>query len=311
MAQFGIKGLELHRQLARQLPDESGVDYHFADTTIVRPAFSDEEELSLKKIIAKQKQLGLNLSWQTKNELNTLDIPINNTAHGAIVSEGEAQVEPYRLVLAFAQAMERFGGTITYGTVNGLLYKKETVTGVVLSSGSTINAGSVVLGLGPWSSASEQWSGYPTPIKPLKGQLLRLQTPKQSSSYAIFHKGNYVLSKPAGYTIAGTTEELVGFDTAVTPQAQEAIIHNALHLVPDLVNSSLIGAHACLRPLSSDDIPILGPIPGWKNLFIATGHGRKGILLSAITGQIIADLIIKEETTLTDITPFLPQRFKQ
>ncbi len=311
MAQFGVKGLDLHRQLSEQLPEESGIDYHFADTTIVRPAFNDEEELSLRNITHAQKQLGLNLSWRTKNELNDLDIPINNTVHGAVVSHGEAQVEPYRLVLAFAQAMERFGSAITYGTITGLLHNKKTITGVALSSGNTITAGSVVLGLGPWSSTTEQWSGYPTPIEPLKGQLLRLHTTKQSSNYAIFHKGNYVLSKPAGYTIAGTTEELVGFDTAVTQQAQTAIIHKALHLVPDLVNSSLIGAHACLRPLSSDDIPIIGPIPGWENLFIATGHGRKGILLSAITGKIIADLITKKETTLTDITPFLPERFRK
>lgn len=310
MAQFGVKGLDLHRQLSEQLPEESGIDYHFADTTIVRPAFNDEEELSLRNITHVQKQLGLNLSWRTKNELNDLDIPINNTVHGAVVSHGEAQVEPYRLVLAFAQAMERFGSAITYGTVTGLLHNKKTITGVTLSSGNTITAESVVLGLGPWSSTTEQWSGYPTPIEPLKGQLLRLHTPKQSSNYAIFHKGNYVLSKPAGYTIAGTTEELVGFDTAVTQQAQTDIIDKALHLVPDLVNSSLIGAHACLRPLSSDDIPIIGPIPGWENLFIATGHGRKGILLSAITGKIIADLITKKETTLTDITPFLPERFR-
>ena len=47
-----------------------------------------------------------------------------------------------------------------------------------------------------------------------------------------------------------------------------------------------------LRPKTPDNQPILGTTPGWENVTLATGHGSVGILLSAITGKTLAELIV-------------------
>jgi glycine/D-amino acid oxidase-like deaminating enzyme len=49
---------------------------------------------------------------------------------------------------------------------------------------------------------------------------------------------------------------------------------------------------AGLRPKTPDNLPILGRAPGWENVTLATGHGSVGIMLSVITGQTIAELLV-------------------
>ena len=74
-----------------------------------------------------------------------------------------------------------------------------------------------------------------------------------------------------------------------------------------LAEASFAGAWAGLRPATPSGNPILGPVDGWDGLLLATGHFRNGVLLSAITGKIISDLVLGEPSP-TDISPFLYER---
>jgi glycine oxidase len=53
---------------------------------------------------------------------------------------------------------------------------------------------------------------------------------------------------------------------------------------------------------------LLGPVPGWEGVTIAAGHTAEGVLLSAITGKIIAQHVRREPTDLP-LEPFSPARF--
>jgi glycine/D-amino acid oxidase-like deaminating enzyme len=64
---------------------------------------------------------------------------------------------------------------------------------------------------------------------------------------------------------------------------------------------------AGLRPKSRTSIPLLGNAPSWKNVTIATGHGGFGVTLSAITGENIAELIIKGQVPEL-LQPFVPKK---
>ncbi len=66
---------------------------------------------------------------------------------------------------------------------------------------------------------------------------------------------------------------------------------------------------ACLRPLSPDDRPIIGAVPGRPGAFLATGHGRKGVLMSPATGAALAELILDGRSASLDLAPFDPGRF--
>ena len=62
------------------------------------------------------------------------------------------------------------------------------------------------------------------------------------------------------------------------------------------------------RPMTYDDLPILGRTASLQNVVLATGHGMLGITMSAITGKLIADLICGAPPIL-DLAPFSPARF--
>jgi len=66
---------------------------------------------------------------------------------------------------------------------------------------------------------------------------------------------------------------------------------------------------AVLRPGSPDDAPMLGAVPGWDGLMVATGHYRNGILLSPVTGKLMADLIVGKDTEMID--HFSARRFRE
>jgi glycine/D-amino acid oxidase-like deaminating enzyme len=74
--------------------------------------------------------------------------------------------------------------------------------------------------------------------------------------------------------------------------------------VPKLAEASFVDAWGGLRPATPSGSPILGPVEGLDGLLLATGHFRNGVLLSAITGEIISCLALGEPSPV-DISPFV------
>ena len=81
-----------------------------------------------------------------------------------------------------------------------------------------------------------------------------------------------------------------------------------LKMLPSLADAQLVRQTACLRPLSSDREPVLGRVPGWENAYIATGAGRKGIVLGPAMGKAVADLVTTGATEIP-IDAYDPGRF--
>ena len=80
--------------------------------------------------------------------------------------------------------------------------------------------------------------------------------------------------------------------------------------MPDLAQARLTLHTACLRPVTPDWLPIIGMPPGFDNVVLATGAGKKGILLSPGFGKAVADLITSGETQMP-VSEFQPGRFSQ
>jgi len=95
----------------------------------------------------------------------------------------------------------------------------------------------------------------------------------------------------------------------ITTEARDEIMAFGVGFASELEGAELIEQTACLRPLSEDGLPIMGAVPGIGGMFIATGHGRQGILQSPPSGLAMADLILDGQTEVMDMTPFDPARF--
>ena len=60
--------------------------------------------------------------------------------------------------------------------------------------------------------------------------------------------------------------------------------------------------------MTPDDLPMLGRAPGVDNLVLATGHGMLGVTLSAVTGLLTREIVMRQKPSF-DLAPFSAARF--
>jgi glycine/D-amino acid oxidase-like deaminating enzyme len=119
---------------------------------------------------------------------------------------------------------------------------------------------------------------------------------------------NYATTKPDGLLWAGTTEEEVGFDEETTTAARDEVGAALVTMLPAMLEAELAYQTACLRPVASDGLLVLGPVPGIEGLYVATGGARKGILFGPAMGRAIADLLLGAPPRIA-LAAFAPDRF--
>ena len=129
------------------------------------------------------------------------------------------------------------------------------------------------------------------PVFPVKGQMLSIQGPKQILKRIVFGPGIYLVPRDDGLIIVGaTSEKEVGFQNGLTPKGQSELQKGIESLVPELNQLPHMERWWGFRPCTSDEGPLLGK-SSVEGLWLATGHYRNGVLLAAITAELIGKSI--------------------
>ena len=290
---FSVWCFNRHVTIAEELREVTGIDTQFHVRDRLNLAFDPADVARCRADLEWQRSVaGFQAEWLEPAEAIRVEPRTNPACLGAAYYQGTGAVEAYRYNLAAAQAAEKHGAIIRQRRVTGLLRRGGRCTGVSLESGS-LEAGAVVLAGGPWMGMMADWCGVAIPVRPLKGQIIRLRLPANPMRASLNYRGSYAASKPDGLIWAGTTEEEAGFDEEITNAGRDTVMADLLQMAPSLAEAELVQQTACLRPLSADGMPIVGGVSGWENLYLATGGGRKGILWSTGMGQGLADLILE------------------
>ena len=299
----------LYPGLAQALADEADIDIQFQPRPLLRLALNDDEAAALSgRLVWQQAQPGYTVEWLEPAAARALEPRIAPETVGALHVEGGYDVEPYRLTLALAQAAEKRGAEIRTGEVTAVHHDRGRVVGVALG-GEEIACGAVLAAMGPWTSQAEAWFGIRLPVRPLKGQIIRLRAEGAPYALSIGHLSNYAMTKPAdGLVWCGTTEEEAGFDESRTTEARNRIIESTLRMLPALESAELVLQTACLRPVAEDGAIVLGGVPGVEGAYIATGGGRQGIMMGPGMAKAAAGLIAGDAAAL-DLAPYAPGRF--
>ena len=184
------------------------------------------------------------------------------------------------------------------------------MTGVALAGGERVEATNVVVAAGAWSGLLEGIEEL-LPVRPVKGQLLRLSPrgPYRPMEHNIRGLDVYLVPRADGRVVVGATVEEMGFDGSVTAGAVHDLLRDAYELVPAVVELGFDGALAGFRPGTPDNAPLIGRTE-LEGLIAATGHYRNGILLAPITADAVATLVITGEETETtrSFAPFRTSR---
>jgi glycine oxidase len=311
LLEFSLWCNRRHQTLAEELKEVSGNDSQFRICNRLTLAFDQPAVDQAKQSLQWQAKVAdFSSQWLDTAQVLEVEPRVNPECLGGVLVQGAGSVEPYRYTLAAAQAGEKLGVEMALRRVTGLLTQGDRCCGVSFEGGQRA-ADAVVLAMGPWTEEASSWCQAPIPLVPLKGQILRLQLAGEPLRTSLHWGGSYAASKPDGLVWAGTTEEQVGFDEATTTWGRDKIMADLLRMAPSLGSAELLHQTACLRPLSRDGLPIVGKVPGWQNLFLGTGAGRKGILWSTGMSQGLADMILHGTSEVPGLTFLDPARFQK
>ncbi len=213
-------------------------------------------------------------------------------------------MDPPLLVRALQLAAARAGAEFQSAYVRRVVHEGGRVSAVELE-GDTVAAPSVVVAAGSWSSLVDG-AGLPArAVRPMRGQMVELETRPPPLQRVVFAPGGYLVPRNDGRVLVGSTMELVGFRKDVTVAGLERLLSLAKRVVPALAEAPVRRFWANFRPYTDDHLPFIGKTP-IEGLFLATGHFRNGILLTPITADSIAALVTNNappiDLSLFDVT---------
>lgn len=185
------------------------------------------------------------------------------------------------------------------------------IKGVEITTASgnreTVSAGAYCLAAGAWSGGLAAQLDLALETKPVRGQIALLRFPRPVLTRVINRDVDYLLPRPDGRLLVGSTLEDAGFDGSTTAEAIDRLRDVATTLLGDISTASLEHVWAGLRPGSRDGLPSIGRLPGCDNGFVAAGHFRAGLHQSTGTAVLIADLVTGKEPAI-DLAAFTPDR---
>jgi glycine oxidase len=304
---LSVRARDLYEELAPALQEATGIDIGFWRSGIAAFAFDEAAASRLKEEVARQRQAGLRCDWLEGEDVRERWPGAAPDCQGALFAPEDGAVDPHALTRACLADARRLGATLHAERVEGLALTQQRVTGVVTARGTTA-VDHAVVAAGVWSP---QLHGLPRPlpIEPLRGQMAATAWPDGSPPAILYHEQGYVLAR-GGDAVIGSTMERAGFDARVTNEGLAQIFRGAVRLLPALLTQPVLRIWAGLRPVTPDGRPIVGPDPEVQHLWYATGHGRGGILLAALTAEVVADLLTAGKTDV-DISPLRVERFTQ
>jgi D-amino-acid dehydrogenase len=222
---------------------------------------------------------------------------------------------PLALTRAYVARYTTLGGLSFTGDArtlhrNGANWRVETSAG-------PLDAGNVVLALGPWLKDVLDPLGVRLPLAVKRGYHRHFRGRGNGSASGL---GNAGLSRPVldadnGYVLAPmeqgirltTGVEFAARDAKPTPVQFGRLMPAARELFPlgeAVEPQPWLGA----RPCFADSRPVIGPAPGLSGMWLAGGHGHWGLTLGAITGRLMTEMITGQ-TPFCDPKPYSAERF--
>jgi glycine/D-amino acid oxidase-like deaminating enzyme len=240
-------------------------------------------------------------------------------------------IAPASSTYAYATLAEARGAIVRTGRAAALEIAGDGVTGVRID-GEPIAAGAVLAAAGPWTPALLDATLAWVPIRPLWGVVAEVEMQRQPR-----HIVDEIGEDAAADTIAtasgnGQRWEL---DPAASPEREapspgavrpsvaptpgiasigsthlalepdpaawiEPILVRASRFLPAISEAPIRGVRACARPLSDDGRPLVGFVPGKRNLFVCAGHGPWGISTGPASARLVTDLILGRAPAIPD-----------
>jgi glycine oxidase len=290
--------VELHRTLAAELLAATGIDNGFRVSGGIEflAGGSDADEWGGD---------GVRRQPLDAAAVGRLEPALGGELGEAYLLPDMAQLRNPRHVEALAAACRQFHDADGWPRVDvrtgvsayALLRTGSRIDGVHTSAG-VVEGGKVLVSAGAWSDGLLRSLGWSLPIEPVRGQIALLNPGAPLFRHVLLWGNQYLVPRAEGRVLVGSTTEYAGFDKRNTAGAIQEFLELACQLVPDLALATIEKTWAGLRPGNRDGLPYLGRVADFENLFVAAGHFRAGIELSAGTGLLMKELLLEQSATI-------------
>ena len=293
---LGRRSLDLYDDFMKRLVADSSRDVFYQRNGTFELAFAGADVERLGELSRTLAAEDIEARWVTPEKFRDLEPQAAPTARGGLLIPTHGFVGVTSLTLAAAAAAEKSGARFTVATGAIRIFSIEGNRVGVQTSTAQLEADRVVLAAGSWSSLITVEGADPIPVKPVRGQLIQLQTDPGAINRVIWGPDGYLVPWPDGSVLVGSTVEDVGFDEAHTQEAVEKLRAAAVSLVPSLAGAEMSSVRTGLRPKGPDDVPILGASKVVPGLIYATAHYRNGVLFTPLTMKLVSDLVFDRAT---------------
>lgn len=293
---FAIAARDFYPDYLETLADETGIRVPLNRLGILQVALTEKGVKGLKRTASPQSR------WLDRREVAELE-PTLGHALGAVFNPDDGAVDNVILMSALEESVGS-ESRITRADSVAVNVSRDSAT-VDLESGESITASTVVIAAGAWGGLLRGAKGL-GPVSPCRGQLVSYRS--TGMRHVTYGPRGYLVPRPSGTIVAGSTMENVGFDASTTPAGLAKVRSAAEEISPALAVSEITLEWAGLRPITPDMLPIIGPDPDAPHIIYAAGHSRNGILMAALTGETVAALSVGESSAY-DLNQFRPGRF--
>jgi glycine oxidase len=313
LIELNLAGARAWPAFVAEVEAASGAATGYRATGTLTVAVDRDDAEGLHRMHDLHRELGLDAEWLAGSACRRLEPALAPRVAGGILASNDHQVAPRALLAALTSAFTAAGGELR-GAVRmlGLEVGPDGVEAVLIEGGERLAARVVVLATGAESGRLEVPEAVRVPVRPVKGQILRLRARAGAplpAARVIRTPEVYAVPRLDGRLVVGATVEEQGFDVSVTAGGVLELLRRAYEALPGVSELELVEARAGLRPAAPDNGPIVGE-SAVGGLVWATGHWRNGILLAPLTGEAVAALVTGGEPP-PEFARFSPRRFAE
>jgi D-amino-acid dehydrogenase len=245
-------------------------------------------------------------------DLRRLEPSLSDSVSAGFLVEEEFHVRPETLVAGYADRLRKMGVEIRTGVeVTGANGARagDRVRGVETAAGM-VEGDEVLVAAGAWSGHVLEPFGVSLPVQAGKGYSITLGDARARLTRPLYLGEARVGGSPfEGATRFAGTMELSGLNDYLDPRRIVGIRAGIGRYLRRPVDDGEGAEWVGMRPLTPDGLPLLGRVPGYRNLSVATGHAMLGVTLAPVTGEAMADLITGTGSAAA-LAPFDPGRFR-
>jgi len=287
-----VRSLGLYDAFLTSLTARSGRQVEHVRNGTVEVALTTDEATLLKSAQSWLAGHDIPCDWLDPVDLRMHEPAVAPAAVGALAIPSQGFVNVPALVGALVQSARLAGATFESQreAIEVIPYRDRAE---VRAGDARYSADHVVIAAGSWSGRVRVANVPALPVRPIRGQLLRLQWNRgPMPTRVVWGHDCYCVPWHDGTLLVGATVEDVGFDETSTVEGVRALTDGVARLLPDAKLAAVADVRVGLRPASPDGLPLIGPLTMAPTVTLATGHFRNGILLAPLTAQLVARSVL-------------------